>query len=402
MASRDVTPDDSLLEQIFTSSEPRKISIILHNWDKCVFKVEFLDAPEHHRPVCVVRLESENESAETFTIVAALQQIAATSFQNLSHRLFKVAEQQMRKEERNTLETVWDRMNAEDQRAVVIELVEALNKLHCVRLSDGKVREILGKVCYAEISRALMSFDQTTLFGGPHTGFLNDGIDLLNSIAERRKLNTPFCSIQPTANTQGINVQSVFEDLGSIFVDNSDINKWPGEAVLCHNDLTPRNIILQTYISFDGKLKYKLVGIIDWELAGFYPASYELSLQDTYLSGGNRRISFYLLLKDHMKRAVPRTSSQVALLQAMELIFESQQTPLLNGNNTPDHIRKRFMEYLQLVRDEDPYVGWIRKSQGEPFPDYSSAAIQKLEDDVVDEIVAKRNLRARQSLGINT
>lgn len=70
-------------------------------------------------------------------------------------------------------------------------------------------------------------------------------------------------------------------------INNSDIEKWPRESVFCHNDLNPRNLILRSSTASDGKSKYKLAGIIDWELAGFYPASYELSLQDTYLSGGN-------------------------------------------------------------------------------------------------------------------
>lgn len=106
--------------------------------------------------------------------------------------------------------------------------------------------------------------------------------------------------MEPIFNSQEIRIQSSFEELGSIVINNPDIDKWPGEAVLCHNDLTPRNLILQSHAFPSGKSKYKLAGIIDWELAGFYPASYELSLQDTYL-GANRHVSFYLLLKEHMK-----------------------------------------------------------------------------------------------------
>jgi thiamine kinase-like enzyme len=148
-------------------------------------------------------------------------------------------------------------------------------------------------------------------------------------------------------------------ELGSTAINNSDIGKWPGEAVFCHNDLTPRNLILQSRASLDGKSKYKLAGIIDWELAGFYPASYELSLQDIYL-GANRHVSFYLLLKEHMKNFVPRSLSQIVLLQAMELIFESQQMLLSDGTNILAHFRKRFIENSKLARDNDPYVGWTR------------------------------------------
>jgi thiamine kinase-like enzyme len=71
------------------------------------------------------------------------------------------------------------------------------------------------------------------------------------------------------------------------------------------NDLTPRNIIVQSSLALNGRTKYKLAGIIDWELAGFYLASYELSLQDTYESSRDRHISFYLLLKERLVRIVP-------------------------------------------------------------------------------------------------
>ncbi len=78
MADRDVTPDDSLLKQIFTTNQLETISIFLQNWDKCVFKAEFPKGLEDRHSACVVRLEAENENLKTFTTIAAMQQIAAT------------------------------------------------------------------------------------------------------------------------------------------------------------------------------------------------------------------------------------------------------------------------------------------------------------------------------------
>ncbi|KAH8161949.1 hypothetical protein CIB48_g6284 [Xylaria polymorpha] len=394
MADRDVTPDDSLLKQIFTTNQPEAISIFLQNWDKCVFKAEFPKDLEHRHSACVVRLEAENKNLKTFTTIAAMQQIAATIIPELVPQTLQVGKAKnaqgrmfhfsvIELVDGDLLEDVWQRMSAEEQSSVVAELVEALEKLHSVRLSDKWVKEILGKTLREEGDEILESFEQPGAFGGPHTGFLNDGPALLDSIMARRKLKKPFCTIEPIVGSQDIRIQSSFKELESTVINNSDIDKWPGEAVLCHNDLNPRNLILQSRASSGGISKYKLVGIIDWELAGFYPASYELSLQDTYLSGANRHVSFYLLLKERMKNFVPRSSSQIVLLQAMELIFESQQMLLLDGTNIPAHIRKRFMESSKLARDNDPYVGWTRSPQDGPFPEYSSAAIQKLEDDVL-------------------
>jgi thiamine kinase-like enzyme len=94
--------------------------------------------------------------------------------------------------------------------------------------------------------------------------------------------------------SQDMLVKSSFEELGSIPIHKAAMENGPGEAVFCHNDLTPRNIIVQKRASSDGTHTYNLAGIIDWELAGFYPPSYELSLQDTYLGTGDRHLSFYL------------------------------------------------------------------------------------------------------------
>jgi hypothetical protein len=81
----------------------------------------------------------------------------------------------------------------------------------------------------------------------------------------------------------------------------------------------------------------------------------------------------------------------------MELIFESQQRLLLDGTNIPAHIRKRFMENSKLARDIDSYVGWTRRPRDGPFPEYSSAAIQKLEDDVVEDMVVRMKSKANRN-----
>jgi thiamine kinase-like enzyme len=402
MANRIVTPDKSLLELIFTDNQPQTISIILQNWEKCVFKAEFPDGSEDGHSARVVRLEAEIENSNAFTTIAAMQQIAANIIPELVPRTLQVgkaknAEGRMFRftviefVEGDILEDVWQQMSSEEQSCVMAELVEALEKLHSVQLSEKRVKEIMSKMLLDEVE-VMKIIKQPGVFGGPHTGFLNDGPALLDSIMERRKLKKPFCSLEPVVD-QGVRVKSSFEELGSTVINNSDIDKWPGEAVFCHNDLTPRNLIIQSRPSSGGKSNYKLAAIIDWELAGFYPASYELSLQDTYLAGANRHVSFYLLIKKQMKRLVPRSSSQIVLLQAMELIFESQQRLLSDGTNIPAHIRKRFMENLKLARDNDPYVGWARSSQDGPIPEYSSAAIRKLEGDALEEMVKRRNQR---------
>jgi hypothetical protein len=90
MTDRNVTPDDSLLKQIFTANQPETISIFAQDWDKCVFKAEFPKDLEHRQPACVVRVEAEDENLETFTTIAAMQQIAATVIPELVPRTVQV------------------------------------------------------------------------------------------------------------------------------------------------------------------------------------------------------------------------------------------------------------------------------------------------------------------------
>ncbi|POR35889.1 Uncharacterized protein TPAR_03923 [Tolypocladium paradoxum] len=403
MDDRDVAPDETLLKHIFATNQPAHISIILQNWDKCVFKADFSGTLENRRPSCVVRLEAaENGSSAQFATVAAMQQIAATCIPDLVPKLLQVGIAAntrgvqfqfwvMEFAQGVTLEEGWDQMSGEDQSYVATAVVEALEKLHSVRLSDDAVQAILGRALGEESEEIL----NKAAMGGPSTGFPDNGLALLTSITQRLQLNRPFCSIEPMTDPKGLVIQSSFEDLGSTTIRDSDMEQWPNEAVFCHNDLTPRNIILQSFDAPDGNPTYKLAAIIDWEAAGFYPPSYELSLQDTYLSGGNRHISFYLLLKQRMKGLVPPSPSQIALLQAMELIFESQQKRLSEGTNIPAHIRKRFREKLRLSRHKDPYIGWTPEAQDVPLPRFSRIDGQKLEDDVVAEMVARRQSKTK-------
>jgi hypothetical protein len=405
MADRDVYPDECLMKHIFTTNQPKSTSIFLQNWNECVFKAEFPKDPQSDYTTCVVRIESEDEKPKNFRMVAAMEQIAATIIPdhvpktlqvgkaaNAQGRMFHFSVVEI--VEGDLLEDVWQLMSADEQSNVVIELVEAVQRLHSVRLSDNMAQEVLRKML-REDGEELQPFLETPgVFGGPHTGVLNDGHELLYSIMEKRKLKkSSFCTMDAVNDSQDVRIQSSFEDMGSMVINNSDISKWAGESVLCHNDLTPRNLILKSRSSADGKSNYKLAGIIDWEMAGFYPPSYELGLQDTYFCA-DRHVSFYLLLKEHMKKIVPRSSSQIALVQANALIYESQQRKLSNGTNISSHIRKRVMENSKLTWDNDPYVGWTRSSQDGPPLDYSSAAFQKLEDDLVEEMLARRKLKA--------
>ncbi|KAI5925069.1 hypothetical protein F4810DRAFT_87268 [Camillea tinctor] len=389
MENRDVAPDDTLLKQIFNTNQPHAISIFQQDWDKCIFKAEW----EKASAPCVVRLEDEDE--KKFTMIAAMHQLAAAIIPKLVPKLLQVGKARNDKGrtfnfmvvdlvEGDTLENVWQDLDHEQQSSITNELVDAIQKLHSVRLSDD-IKEILYKAFDGDTDM-VKCLNQTSVFGGPHTGLLYNGTALLESINQRREVSEGFCTMTATDDGQGIKIESKFVGLEPVLLDNSDIMKWPEEAIFCHNDLAPCNIIVQSSVSPNGKKLYRLSGIIDWELSGFYPAAYELSLQDTYLGCGNQHLSFYLLLKDRLKELVPRYPTQIALLRSMELVFESHQRYLYNRGNIPAHIRKRFMQALSLTRDSDPYVGWVRRPGNEPSAEYSRADVDELVKNVIKDM----------------
>lgn len=94
-----------------------------------------------------------------------------------------------------------------------------------------------------------------------------------------------------------------------------------------------------------------------------------------------------------MRDLGPSSLSQVALLRATQLVFESQQRMLLEGTNVPAHIRQRFIATLRLRRDENVYMGWTQDTSDEKTTDLSRDEAQKLEDAGVEEMVARRQAK---------
>jgi hypothetical protein len=399
MDTKMIAPDEQLLSQLFDQHQPTA-TIILQNRQKCVFRADFPRGIQRKSAAKIVRLELMTTDSKSFEAIAILQQAAARVLSDLVpkvHNIGKVVDSHGRTLhfsvtqfiEGQTLQDLWSKLSINAQDSIILELFEALQKLHTVRPSDLHsmfTEEILSDTDAGKIDIV----PRPIVFGGPHTGFIDSGSALLASFMQRRKLKKQFCSITPSTETEGICIESNFDDLGSLTIENVEMNQWSDEAALCHNDLTPRNLIIQQQTSTDGQIEHHLAGIIDWELAGFYPPSYELSLQDTYLGTANQHLSFYLKLKSCLRSSIPQSLSQIKLLKANELIHESQQRHLANGTNIPAHIRKRFMEYFSLVRDDDPYTGWVSRLDDSDFPEWSDAIAQKMEDDVIQEMVAKK------------
>lgn len=394
---RDISPDETILAQIFPRTPQTHIetTIIQQNWYQCTFKAELQQSSQaslSKSSSLVVRLEPlEENSVDRPNAVALMQNVAATvipeyvpnhwdngTAQDLEGKQYIFSVQEF--VEGCTLQEVWHDMDGESRGVIITELLQAMRKLQSVRISDSVV-QILARATLREDAWKSLS---EAAFGGPTWGFLKDGQDLVCAVERWFELKEPFYE-KSTSVSENIAIKSIYEDLGSATLQRQDMTVWKEEAVLCHNDLNPRNIILRRTSTAGASPSYKLAAIIDWELAGFFPPSLEMALQDTYLGAASLNVSYYLALKQGSKELVPRSASQVALIQAVRLIHSSQQHYLKERRNIPAIIRKRLLERLGLKQHGDPYVGWAPAQI-----EFSPEETQLLEDEVVGEIIGKQ------------
>ncbi|KAK3372250.1 hypothetical protein B0H63DRAFT_513702 [Podospora didyma] len=246
-SDRDVEPDEHLLDQIFGSCQPAANRVILQNCDNCIFKAIFSPALENGVTSYIVRLEA------TIQVGVA---------ENDQGRQFQFCV--MECVNRVTLEEAWGDMSTENRDSIASAVVEALAKMQTMRLSDAQVTAILRPILAAEGNEALLD---KPIMGGPSTGFMENGAALLTSIKKLYKLKRPFCNIQEIADPKGLKVISSYEDLGSLKISDLEMSEWLDQAVLCHNDLTPRNIMVRlSGQDAYGNTTYNLAAIIDWEL----------------------------------------------------------------------------------------------------------------------------------------
>ncbi|KAL7948848.1 kinase-like domain-containing protein [Trichoderma barbatum] len=328
-----VRPDDTLLEHIFTT-KPTSTYTYLSNSEKCVFRANFDNNPVE--PPRVVRVGIIDENPVPIAVINAMQEIAADCIPDLVPKPLQAGhavDGQGRRLEflimefggEYTLAKVWDRLYPDEQSSIVNELIEALRKLHSVRISDDVVQRALRRALgekQKELDGAVM--------GGGVGGFLQNGHELLDNYLRVREFERPFCWIKPmpteALDPEGRLIESVLEGGESTIVIGQDLKQWPSEAVFCHNDINPSNVLVDIVRGPNyEEERYKLSAIIDWEMAGFYPPSYELSLLEACRkrdsNDGDDEACFGALIEG-FKDLVPNTVSQDALLEAMKLIHK--------------------------------------------------------------------------------
>ena len=390
-----ITPDSKVLAQIFPSLQPTSTKIFVQTWWRCIFVARFdEDGNSNHSWDRIIRLETPNNN---FHVIAALERLASLALPDLvpkGYQIGTVTDTSGRTLDFSitqfiegvTLQDVWTELGETGQDSIMKSIIDAVQKLQSLRLDDTAVQKILKETPYCNEANMPTKNDLVSpgILGGPHLGYFTEGKALLDGTLEYRKIKTQFCTIESDVDGDSLSVRSFHEALGSKQISRTEYQSWQSQAVFCHNDLHPGNIIVQQVHPTNWSQGYKLVAIIDWEIAGFFPFAYELSLQDTLLGTGNMFYSWYKLFTKHAQKQLSfDKASQASLLQAMNLIFDSQQKCLVR--NIPACIRRKWLGREKLVRATNIFDGWERRSDAGEVPQFTAEDNQKLEDDELRE-----------------
>jgi hypothetical protein len=169
--------------------------------------------------------------------------------------------------------------------------------------------------------------------GGPYHGPCGNIKILLESILH---LQDPTnCSLRGSdpGPGDGIRVVSDFDDIGTVQFTRAELNELKRHVVFCHNDLEPRNILVQRTFATETATvgQYELVAIIDWERAGFYPFAYEYGYKDT-------------------------------LIKALRIISESKERTM--SKNVGVRIKAKWVAREEIELSPNVRKGWVRKEEG--------------------------------------
>lgn len=154
--------------------------------------------------------------------------------------------------------------------------------------------------------------------GSPGIGYFPDIKNFLEGILKKHE-RPPGCKLLGTDD--GLSIQSEYDGIGQIDLSHSDLDELQHCVVFCHNDLEPRNILVRK--SSSGK--YELAGVIDWEMAGFFPFAYEYGVKDTSLGCENLYCSWYTMFKGKASYLLLQTECHTKFIKAVRIIEKSKK-----------------------------------------------------------------------------
>lgn len=378
-----ISPNEHLLGEIFPTKKPLAFKVLNQTFETCTFVAHIEGFSEE----LLVRLEAPGSRLPA---VLALQRLASLVIPELVPKTLQTGKAKTKDglelqysvteflSNTVVLESVWDNLDDDQQLIIMDSVVHGMKTLQTLNLNDESVRSVLRETEYVL---------KDAWLGGPDLGYFTQIASFLDGFLTVTHPKQPTAIIEDDENGDGIIIKSTYEELISVHITREELKSLKRQVVFCHNDLEPRNLLVRKKASADGKQRYELAAIIDWELAGFYPLSYEYCLKDSLLGSSNLYYSWYALFKQralHQLEFNRLPPCQLSLMQAVNIISESRMRNM--KRNVGLLTRMRFIEREQLIQGPSISDGWIRKPDARDVRKYTHEDNEKLEQDILREL----------------
>ncbi|KAF6810066.1 aminoglycoside phosphotransferase [Colletotrichum musicola] len=399
-------PDEHVLSGIFPNIpdiSEKCPEVICNSIEVCNFRLTFDVEPRLGLPTdLIIRLETAKDKLKA---VARMQGLARRQAPNIVLETLEVGtvdDVQGRQLGYSItpflagtvcLEEIWNEMEESNQRALMDSVVDAMRKFHELRIQDFDSLYPEDSVISddsndsATPSKELFDshkkgYHSNELFGSPDKGYHATIKPLLESYIGHNA--RPIGQIVYTAD--GVAIRSA--DNGAVEFTITDLEELGRNAVLCHNDIEPRNILVKQSPSSTnasrGGAWYELAAIIDWGMSGILNFAYEFGMKGAMLGSANLLFSWYELFKEKTADLVPRGEAPEKMIAALGVIGRC------NARVVPGNVGGRFREKWfareRLERSPDVRRGWIRQKGAGDVPPFTTADQDDIETEVLKEL----------------
>jgi thiamine kinase-like enzyme len=380
-----LVPDETILSEIFPGIidlKPSSCNIITNNVDSCTFRIQLDTAPPLESPKdLLIRLERSEKSLATLAI---FQRLAKSQLNDLIPSVLHVGTTTTLATEQvqyfvtpyftdvTTLEDVWDMLDETNQQELVKTVIVAVEKLQKLDLSQN-----LNQTPYIAVDESSSQAVKITI-GDLQRGFSPNVKQFLSGLLQPENGKTPDWKLLET--DKGIEIQSAHQDIGQIDFSHSELDVLQQNAVLCHNDLEPRNFLVRRESSGN----YELTTIIDWEMVGLFPFAYEYGYKDTVLGSSNLSYSWYRLFKNQSSHLLPQGECHTKFVKAPQIIDNSVRKSMVK--NVGRLVQHKWLEREQVEESSDPRQGWVRKDGANPPEGFSKDDQSKLEYEALKQL----------------
>lgn len=380
-----LVPDEQILFEIFpdiVDLKPSSCNVITNTFDSCTFSIQLETAlrPDYPKDL-IIRLE---KSGKSLAALATFQRLAKSQLNDLIPAVLHIGTTTTLTAEKveyfvtpyitdaTTLEDVWDTLNETNQLELMKTVIFAVEKLHKLDLAQS-----LQQTPYVSIDNSTSQATKISI-GDLQRGFCPNFKEFLSRLLQPDNGKMPDWKLLETDN--GIEIQSTHDDIGQIDFSHSELDELQQHAVLCHNDLEPRNFLVRE----TSPGNYELAAIIDWDAVGLFPFAYEYGYKYTVLGSSNLSYSWYKLFKTQSSHLLPQGECHTKLIKALQIIDNSIRKS--RGKTVGRLVQHKWLEREQVEESPDPRQGWVRKDGANPPKGFSNDDQRKLEYQALKEL----------------